>query len=111
MSLFENKEGTRCALNRVQAFRVRLQGLRHPGRVPEELSAGLTYRIGRAYAALFHPKTVVVGRDMRLTSSDLSKALIAGLTDGGCNALDIGICGTEMMYYARPISTWTAALW
>lgn len=70
------------------------------GRVPEELDAALAYRIGRAYAALFCPKTVAVSRDNRLSGSELSGALVAGLTDAGVHVVNIGQCGTELVYFA-----------
>lgn len=70
------------------------------GRVPEELNEELAYRVGRAYAGLFKAKTVAVGRDIRLSGKSLSEALTAGLTDAGCNVLDIGLAGTEMIYFA-----------
>ncbi len=70
------------------------------GRVPDELNEGLAYRIGRAYAAHLQPERVVVGRDVRLTSEALAVALMDGLADGGSNVLDIGICGTEEVYFA-----------
>ena len=52
------------------------------------------------YTALFHTGTVAVGRDNRLTSNALAQALVEGLTDAGCNVVDIGLCGTEMLYFA-----------
>ena len=70
------------------------------GRVPDELNAELVYRIGRAYVELLGAKQVVVGRDVRLSSKELADALIRGLTDGGCAVLDIGLCGTEQVYFA-----------
>jgi len=70
------------------------------GRVPDELNEGIAYRIGRAYAQFLAPKTVAVGRDVRQTSAALCQALVAGLTDGGANVLDIGLCGTEEIYFA-----------
>lgn len=70
------------------------------GRVPDELNEEVTYRIGWAFVDLFAAKTVVVGRDVRLSSESLTKALIRGFTDRGCRVIDIGLCGTEMVYFA-----------
>lgn len=70
------------------------------GRVPDELNEELVYRIGRAYAAQLTAKRVVVGRDVRLSSKGLAEALIKGLTDEGCHVLDIGLCGTEQVYFS-----------
>ncbi len=69
-------------------------------KVPDELDADLARRIGRAYVAEIGAKTVVVGRDMRLSSESLADALIDGLTTAGADVLDIGLCGTEEVYYA-----------
>jgi len=69
------------------------------GRVPEDLDLDLAYRIGLATALYLKAKTVCVGRDCRLSSADLSAAVARGLTDGGADVLDIGLCGTEMVYY------------
>jgi phosphomannomutase len=70
------------------------------GRVPEDLDEAIAYRIGRAYAAFLKPKTVAVGRDVRLTSDAIAGELIRGLTDSGVDVVDIGIGGTEMVYFA-----------
>lgn len=70
------------------------------GRVPDELNEELSYRIGRAYAELLKPSSVVVGRDVRLTSEALCSALSRGLLDGGVDVYDIGLCGTEEIYHA-----------
>lgn len=70
------------------------------GKVPDELNEELVYRIGRAYVELLGAKKVVVGRDVRLSSNPLAAALISGLTDSGCDVLDIGLCGTEQVYFA-----------
>ena len=70
------------------------------GRVPDELNEDLAYRIGRAYAALLTPRTVAVGHDVRLSSPALSAATAEGLLDGGADVLDIGLCGTEEIYFA-----------
>lgn len=70
------------------------------GKVPEELNEELVYRIGRSYAELLGAKKVVVGRDVRLSSKPLMDALISGLTDSNCDVIDIGLCGTEQVYFA-----------
>lgn len=70
------------------------------GRVPDELNEEMVYRIGRGFATLFSARSVVVGRDVRLSSECLTKALIRGLIDMGCDVVDIGLCGTEMVYFA-----------
>lgn len=70
------------------------------GRVGEDLDGPLAYRIGISFSHLFEPGSVVVGMDVRGSSQDLCKALSDGLIDGGSNVLDIGMCGTEMVYFA-----------
>jgi len=70
------------------------------GRIPDEINPELIYQIGRAYAAYVRPKRVAVGRDIRLTSGEFAEALIRGLTDSGVDVLDIGLCGTEGVYFA-----------
>lgn len=70
------------------------------GRVPDELNEEMAYRIGRGFAELFAARRVVVGRDVRLSSGSLAQALVRGLTDMGCDVVDIGLCGTEMVYFA-----------
>ena len=70
------------------------------GRIPDEINSELVYQVGRAYAAFIKPKTVCVGRDIRLTSEEFAQALIRGLTDAGVDVLDIGLCGTEGVYFA-----------
>jgi phosphomannomutase len=70
------------------------------GRIPDELNPELVYQVGRAYAAFIKPKQVCVGRDIRLTSDQFSKDLIRGITDAGVDVVDIGLCGTEGVYFA-----------
>jgi len=70
------------------------------GQIPNELNAEICYRIGNATGAFLDAKTVVVGRDMRLTSDEFADAVIKGLMDAGVEVLDIGLCGTEMVYFA-----------
>jgi len=70
------------------------------GRIPDQLNDDVAYRVGRAYAQFLQPKTVVVGQDIRPTSPALTAALINGLTDGGADVLDLGLCGTEEVYFA-----------
>ncbi len=70
------------------------------GRIPTELNDDLAYKIGQAYAAFVKPKRVCVGRDIRLSSQQLCEALVRGLTDSGVDVADIGLCGTEGVYFA-----------
>jgi phosphomannomutase len=70
------------------------------GRIPSDLNEDLAYQIGQAYAAFVKPRDVAVGRDIRATSASLSAALIRGLNDSGVNVTDIGLCGTEGVYFA-----------
>jgi phosphomannomutase/phosphomannomutase/phosphoglucomutase len=69
------------------------------GRVPDELNEDLAYRIGRAYAAFLSPARVAVGRDIRFSSLPLTEALMAGLNDAGVEVWDLGLCGTEQVYF------------
>ncbi len=72
------------------------------GRVPEELNADLAYQTGRAFAAQLSPKQVVIGYDIRLESPEIAKGLMQGLVDSGVDIIDIGLCGTEEVYFATP---------
>jgi phosphomannomutase/phosphomannomutase/phosphoglucomutase len=70
------------------------------GRLPDQLNEDVAYRIGRSFAQVVEPGRVVVGRDIRLSSDDLAQALSRGLCEGGAEVLDIGLCGTEEVYFA-----------
>lgn len=70
------------------------------GRLGDELNDDIAYRIGRAYGEFAKPNMVVVGGDVRLTSESLKQALSNGLRDAGTNVLDIGLSGTEEIYFA-----------
>ena len=70
------------------------------GKVPEELNPQLAVKIGRAFAAVYSLKKVVVGRDIRLSSLELVQALSTGLRQMGVEVLDLGLCGTEEIYHA-----------
>jgi len=72
------------------------------GKVPSELNNDLAYKIGRAFAHLIKAKKVVIGYDIRKSSVELSKSLTNGLNDAGADVLNIGLCGTEMIYYSTP---------
>lgn len=84
---------TPVTLNCFKAYDIR-------GRLGDELNEDIAYRIGRAYGEFAQPKTVVVGGDIRLTSESLKLALARGLQDAGTDVLDIGMSGTEEIYFA-----------
>jgi phosphomannomutase len=67
---------------------------------PTELDEDGAYRIGRGYVEEFEPRTVAIGRDTRLSSPSMAAAAIDGARDGGADVLDLGLVGTEMVYYA-----------
>lgn len=69
------------------------------GKLGSELNEDIAYKIGRAYGQIYQPKTIVVGCDVRLTSEDLKQATIRGLNDAGVNVLDLGMTGTEEVYF------------
>ncbi|GAB5378853.1 MAG: colanic acid biosynthesis phosphomannomutase CpsG [Aliiglaciecola sp.] len=70
------------------------------GKLIEQLDENVAYRIGRAFAEYLKAKTVVVGGDVRHTSAPLKLALSAGIIDGGAKVLDLGMTGTEEIYFA-----------
>ena len=70
------------------------------GKLGEQLNTDIAYRIGRAFAQHTQAKTVVVGGDIRLTSEELKHALAEGLMAGGTNVIDLGLAGTEHIYFA-----------
>ncbi|MDH4102972.1 MAG: phosphomannomutase/phosphoglucomutase [Thermoleophilia bacterium] len=70
------------------------------GLYPSQLDEDGAYRIGRAYVEHFEPKTIAVGRDMRLAAPAMARAVIDGAADGGADVIDIGLVGTEMLYHA-----------
>ena len=70
------------------------------GELEVELNEDVAYRVGRAFARTLNLKTVVVGGDARATSASLKMALAKGLQDEGCDVTDIGMVGTEEIYFA-----------
>ena len=70
------------------------------GLYPSQLDEDGAYRIGRAYVEHFEPRSIAIGRDMRVSSPSIADAAIEGAADGGADVLDIGLVGTEMVYYA-----------
>ncbi|QIB66240.1 phosphohexomutase domain-containing protein [Kineobactrum salinum] len=70
------------------------------GRVPDQLNEDIARRIGRAYAEVIRPRKVVLGHDIRLSSESIKAALAEGLLMQGVDVYDIGLCGTEEIYFA-----------
>lgn len=70
------------------------------GRLGEELNEAIAYRIGRGFARALGAQRVVLGRDIRATSEVLATAVAQALVDEGCEVLDLGLSGTEEMYFA-----------
>ena len=89
------QQNTLQNLNAFKAYDIR-------GKVPEDLNETLAYQIGRAYASELNPKQVVIGYDIRLESPQIVQGLTQGLIDSGVNIINIGLCGTEEVYFATP---------
>jgi len=70
------------------------------GVYPTELDEEGGYRIGRAFVDQFSPARVAVGHDMRVSSPSMAEAVRRGATDAGAEVLDLGLVGTEMVYFA-----------
>jgi len=72
------------------------------GVVPAQLNKKVAAEIGNRFASHFSPKKVVVGCDMRITSPEIKKSLMAGLISGGADVIDLGLVSTPMLYFAVP---------
>lgn len=70
------------------------------GKLGSELNEDIAYKVGRAYGQIYQPHTIAVGADIRLSSEGLKQATIRGLNDAGVNVLDLGMTGTEEVYFA-----------
>jgi phosphomannomutase/phosphomannomutase/phosphoglucomutase len=70
------------------------------GRVPDELDAELAFRIGQAFAVCFKPQRMAIGHDIRLSGPSLAGALAEGFLAAGVDVVDLGLCGTEEIYFA-----------
>ena len=81
------------SLNCFKAYDIR-------GKVPDDLDEDLAYRIGQAFTAQFSPKKIAIGHDIRLSGPGLSQALAKGFMDAGVDVIDLGMCGTEEIYFA-----------
>src|SRR5438045_1973414 len=70
------------------------------GRHGEELDEEGAYAIGRAYVEVVRPKRIAVGRDMRVHAAEMAAAVVRGAVEAGADVADIGMVGTEMLYFA-----------
>jgi len=80
------------------------------GVVPADMNEELAYRIGRVFVAMLNKPQVVIGHDIRLSGPSISEALSKGLREAGAQVIDIGQCGTEMIYFATAHLKQVAAL-
>ena len=71
------------------------------GIYPEQLNEEMAEKIGRAFVEFLGAKKIVIGRDMRPHSEPLFKALAKGITEQGCDVIDLGLCSTPMTYHAN----------
>ena len=70
------------------------------GRLGVDIDASVARRIGLGFARVLRPAEVVVGRDVRTSGTELSAALVEGLRAEGVDVIDIGLCGSEEVYFA-----------
>ncbi len=70
------------------------------GTYPDQLNDDIAYKLGRGVVGLLQPDRVAVGRDMRLSSPALAKAVIQGIVDQGANAVDLGEVSSDELYFA-----------
>jgi phosphomannomutase len=73
------------------------------GVYPDEFDEDASYRIGCAFARFAAASTVLVGRDMRVSSEPMATAFMRGVTDAGCDAIDLGLCSTDLVYFASGV--------
>src|ERR1700736_3612297 len=66
----------------------------------QNLTEPVAYTIGRAAAQYLNVPEIAVGRDMRLSSPQLTEALLRGITDQGVDAVDLGMVTTDALYFA-----------
>ena len=70
------------------------------GQLPHEINSEIAYRVGNATAEYLSAKKMILGRDIRASSKELSESMALGFIDAGVDVIDIGECGTENVYYA-----------
>lgn len=73
------------------------------GQLPHEINSEIAYRVGNATAEYLSAKKMILGRDIRASSKELSESMASGLMDAGVDVIDIGECGTENVYYATGV--------
>ncbi|CAO5674134.1 MAG: Phosphomannomutase/phosphoglucomutase [Holosporales bacterium] len=69
------------------------------GKIPSELNTDLVYKIAKAYVTVFSARKIIIGRDGRLESPSIAQAFCQGVLDSGADVIDIGLCGTEEVYF------------
>ncbi|TET95811.1 MAG: phosphomannomutase/phosphoglucomutase, partial [Candidatus Zixiibacteriota bacterium] len=70
------------------------------GTVPDQINGEMAYKIGYALAGFLKPKSIAVGRDMRLSSDELLESLTRGINDNGVDVIDLGLISTDGLYFA-----------
>jgi phosphomannomutase len=70
------------------------------GIYPTEINEEIAYKIGRAFVVYLSAENIAIGRDARESSPALYEALVRGITDQGCNVIDLGVVSTPIVYYA-----------
>jgi phosphomannomutase len=69
------------------------------GIYPNEINEAIAYHVGGAFVKMTKAKEIAVGRDVRLSSHSLTRAVIAGITDAGADVLFLGVVDTPRIYF------------
>jgi phosphomannomutase len=80
------------------------------GVYPDEFDEKAAYRIGAAFARFTGASAVLVGRDMRTSSEPMAASFIRGATEVGCDAIDLGLCSTDLVYFASGVRNLPGAM-
>ena len=79
------------------------------GIYPTDLDEAGAEATGRAFVEVFQPRRIAVGHDMRVSSPGMVEAVMRGVAAAGADILELGLVGTEMLYFAVGELGWTAA--
>jgi phosphomannomutase len=69
------------------------------GICPTQLDGEVARRVGRAFVDYLGARRIAVGRDVRASSPEIARGFLGGARAQGCEATDLGVASTDMLYY------------